>query len=326
MRLPSPLRAVAFFLVLLAAPLLNGCPSNLCLLTVNGRCEVSTCGYGQVFSNQRQTCVCAANRIPIGSGCLTQFEAKQYCGKGSFWGSHGCEPIQCRAGDILDQETEMCVPKSTIDQQAGVGPGQTLACAQGTVLVMNQGQGACVPLEQSCTRDEYYDPNARVCAKLPTCPTGFEFDPAARQCVQVAQQPGQGDNRSTVQIPPWAQATYGINNQQGSQGLCGPLARKPLTFGVLPGGSVRLVISIQLAFPGGLTDQATVQTQGIVEASNQPVTAKGAQEIQNTADGLLSGLRAQQARANPTQGHALTVKCTIVNAAPPQTVPSTGGA
>lgn len=325
MRLPVSLRATALALSLLAAPLLAGCPPGLCLVEVNGRCEVSTCGHGQVFNDQRKTCVCASNRIPVGSGCLTQYEAKQYCGKGAFWGPKGCEPIQCRAGDILEQDTEMCVPKSTIDKQAGVGPGQTLACAQGTVLVINQGQGSCVPVEQSCTRDEYYDPNARACAKLPTCPTGFEFDPVARQCIQITQQPGKGDDRSTVQIPPWAQATYGIHNGQGSQGLCGPLARKPLSFGVLPGGSVRLVISLGLNFPGGLTDNAAVQTQGIVEASGQPVTAKGAQELQATADGLLSGLRAQQAHAKPPQ-HALTVKCLIVNAAPPQTVPSTGGA
>ncbi|MCU0656209.1 MAG: hypothetical protein MUF64_13440 [Polyangiaceae bacterium] len=326
MRLPTSLRALVLAAVTLAAPLLQGCPSNVCLLTVNGRCEVSTCGHGQVFNDRRNTCVCAAGRIPVGSGCLTQFEAKQYCGKGSFWGAKGCEPIRCREGDILEQETEMCVPKSTIDKQAGVGPGQTLACAQGTVLVINQGQGSCVPVEQSCTRDEFFDPTTRACAKLPTCPTGFEFDPVARQCIQVAQQPGKGDDRSTVQIQPWAQATYGVHNGQGSQGLCGPLARKPLAFGVLPGGSVRLVISLNLGFPGGVTDGATVQTQGLVEASGQPVSAKGAQEIQGTAEGLLSGLRAQQAHANPTQGHQLTVKCLIVNAAPPQTIPSTGGA
>jgi hypothetical protein len=269
--------AALLALSLLAAPLLGGCPSNSCILTVNGRCEYSTCGHGQAFDTKRQTCVCAVGRIPVGSGCLTQYEAKQYCGKGAFWGQRGCEPIQCRPGDILDSDTEMCVPKSSIDQQAGIGPGKTLACAQGTVLVVSQGQGACVPVEQSCTRDEYFDPAARVCAKLPTCPTGFEFDPVARQCVQVTRQPGKNDDRSTVEIPTWARSTYGIDGQQGSQGLCGPLARKPLAFGVLPGGSSRLVISLSLGFPGGLTDGATVQAAGIVEASGQPVIPKGAQ-------------------------------------------------
>jgi hypothetical protein len=318
-------RAPLLALALLLAPLLSGCPSNLCLLEVNGRCEYSTCGQGQAFDNSRKTCVCAVGRMPVGSGCLTQFEAKQYCGKGAFWGQRGCEPIQCRAGDILDSDSEMCVPKSTIDQQAGVGPGKTLACAQGTVLVVSQGQGSCVPVEQSCTRDEYFDPNQRVCAKQPTCPTGFELDPVARTCIQVARQPTKDDNRATVDVVQWARATYGIENGQGSQGLCGPLARKPLVFGVMPGGSVRLVISLPMSFPSSLSDGAAIQATGVVEASGQPVTAKGAQEIQSTADQLLGGLRAQKVHTTLPQ-HNLTVKCLIVNGAAPQTVPATGGA
>jgi len=319
------MRRVLLAIALLAAPLLGGCPSNTCLLTVNGRCEYSTCGHGQAFDDRRNTCVCAVGRIPVGSGCLTQFEAKQYCGKGAFWGQRGCEPIQCRPGDILDQDSEMCVPKSSVDQQAGVGPGKTLACAAGTVLVINQGQGSCVPIEQSCNRDEFFDPSTRACAKLPVCPTGFEFDPVARTCVQVAKQPGKNDDRGTVDIVQWARSTYGVENGQGSQGLCGPLARKPLAFGVLPGGSIRLVISLSLAFPGGVSDSAGVQSAGLVEASNQPASPKGAQEIQATADGLLAGLRSQKVHATVPQ-HNLVVKCLIVNGAPPQTVPSTGGA
>ena len=39
----------------------------------------------------------------------------------------------------------------------------------------------------------------------------------------------------------------------------GPLARKPLTFGVMPGGSVRLVVSLAMSFPNGLSDAAAVQ-------------------------------------------------------------------
>lgn len=318
-------RALLLALSLLAAPLLGGCPSNFCVLTVNGRCEYSTCGQGQAFDDSRQTCVCAAGRLPVGSGCLTQFEAKQYCGKGAFWGARGCEPIQCRPGDVLDQETEMCVAKSSVDQKAGVGPGQTLACTPGTVLVVSQGQGSCVPVEQSCTRDEFFDPNTRACAKLPTCPTGFEFDTTARTCIQVAKQPGKNDDRTTVDIAQWSRSTYGIDGNQGSQGLCGPIARKPLSFGVLPGGSIRVVVSLDLQFPSAVTDSAIVAATGVVEASGQPVSAKGAQEIQTTADNLLSGLRAQKARATLPQ-HRLTVKCLIINAAPPQTVPTTGGA
>lgn len=284
----------------------------MCLLEVNGRCEYSTCGYGQAFDNQRKTCVCAAGRMPIGSGCLTQAEAKQYCGKGAFWGPRGCEPIRCNPGLVLDLESEQCVK-------------QTASCAPGTALVVNQGQSACVPVEQSCARDEFFDPNQRACAKLPTCPTGYELDTTSRSCVQVTRQPTQNDDRATTDVAQWSRANFGPEGGPGGPGLCGPLARKPLTFGVLPGGSVRLVISLSLAFPGGVTDGATVASSAIVEASGQPVTPKGAQEIQATADGLLSSLRGQKARATAPQ-HNTLVKCLIVNGAPPQAVPSTGGA
>ncbi|RYE94690.1 MAG: hypothetical protein EOO75_01305 [Myxococcales bacterium] len=318
-------RALALALLLLAAAPMAGCPSNFCLLTVNGRCEVSTCGAGQAFSDRQQRCVCEANRLPVGGACLTSVEAKQYCGKGAFWGARGCEPIQCRQGDIVDLETEMCVPKAQVDQQAGVGPGKTLACAQGTVLVVSQGQGSCVPVDQSCTRDEFFDPATRVCAKLPVCPTGAVFDQAARGCVQVSQQPAQNDNRTTVDVAQWARSTYGVDGGLGAPGLCGPLARKPLTFGVMPGGSVRLVVSLAMSFPGGLSDGAVVQATTTIEASGQPATARGAQEAQSTADGLMSSLRVQKAHTTAPQ-LSMSVKCLIVNAEPPQTVPTTGGA
>ena len=45
------LSARAFILLFAStlAPVLSGCPSNFCLLTVNGRCEMSSCGSGQHF-------------------------------------------------------------------------------------------------------------------------------------------------------------------------------------------------------------------------------------------------------------------------------------
>ncbi len=298
-------------MVALLAPGLWGCPSNLCLLTVNGQCEFSNCGHGQMFDNQRKTCTCEPGRLVIGGACLNQTEAKQYCGKGAYWGPRGCSPIVCAAGQILDLETEQCAQK-------------TAACMAGTTLVVNGGQAACVPIEQSCSRDEYYT-TGQGCQKLPTCPSGYEFDTNARTCVLVTKRPEKNDDRASVDVQAWGRANLGQEGGQGSQGICGPLAKKPLAFGVQPGGSIRVVASLSLTFPGGITDNATIQSVGIVEASNQPVTAKGAQELQAAAESLMASLRAQQGRAS-LPGYNTTVKCLITSAAPPQVIPSTGGA
>jgi hypothetical protein len=297
-------------MVALLAPGLWGCPSSFCLLTVNGQCELSNCGRGEQFDTQRQVCTCEPGRLVIGGACLNAQEAKQYCGKGAFWGPRGCAPIQCPAGQILDLETEQCGQK-------------TVACAAGTTLVVNGGQAACVPAEQSCNRDEYYSPQG--CQKLPTCPGGYEFDTTARTCVLVTKRPQKNDDRASVDVQAWGRANLGQEGGQGSQALCGPLAKKPLAFGVQPGGSIRVVANLALTFPGGLTDAATIQSIGTVEASQQPVTAKGALELQAAAEALMANLRAQQGRAS-LPGYNTTVKCLITNAAPPQVIPSTGGA
>lgn len=318
------LAALLSFAALVAStPLLSGCPSNLCLLTVNGRCELSNCGSGEVFDDRSKRCVCEAGRIAVGSSCLTQSEAKRYCGRGAFWGQRGCQPIVCNQGYVLDEATEQCVPKAAVDQAAGVAPGQTLTCAQGTVLVVSAGSSACVPIEKTCARDEYFD--GRMCAKLPPCPTGFELDPVTRQCVQVTQRPSSKDDRAVVDLATWARANYGPDGGPGSQALCGPLARKPGVFGVSPGGSMRVVIPLALSFPQGQTEGAAVMSQGLVEATGTPVTQKGALEIQAAAEEIISSLRAQRARAQPPDLR-FTVRCTIVNSAPPMVVPASGGA
>ena len=66
-------------------------------------------------------------------------------------------------------------------------------------------------------------------------------------------------------------------------------------------------------------------SSGTVEASSQPVNARGTQEIQGAAETLLSTLRSQRGKAS-VPAVSLTVRCVIVNGAAPYPVPSTGGA
>jgi hypothetical protein len=143
--------------------------------------------------------------------------------------------------------------------------------------------------------------------------------------VQVTKPPTEDGGLGTVDVMQWSRTTFGPDQGQASAGLCGPLAKKPLTFGVLPGGAARIVIQTRLSFPNGLAESAVVTTAATVEASGQPVTPHGAQEVQAAADTLVAPLRGQKARASAPQAVG-TVRCMIANGAAPISVPSTGGA
>lgn len=295
----------------------------MCLLTVNGQCKMSSCGSRESFHDTQKRCVCNQGYIPLGGQCLTQLEANKHCGKGGMFTAQGCAPIACAPGFVVDLENDTCVPKSAVDRAAGVGPGQTLGCAPGTALVVTNGQSSCVPVEQTCAKDEAW--NGSACLKVPTCPSGQDLDRQTMTCAVVSRPPTGGDAMGTVDVSQWSRSNLGVPSGPGSPGLCGPLARKPLTFGVMPGGSIRVQVSVGLDFADGTVPNVKVETAGMVEASRQPVTAGGAVEIRAAVETLVSTLRAQKARASQPRV-STQVTCMIVNAAPPVAVPSTGGA
>lgn len=301
-----------------------GCPSSMCLLTVNGVCQYSNCGDGEHFDQRTRLCTCNSDRRLIGGACRTRAQADLWCGKGATWTPTGCAARTCAPGLVLDQDSDQCVPKQAIDQAAGVAAGQTLGCAAGTVLVVSQGAGSCIPVAQSCAKDEVFD--GQACRKVPACNQGAEYDPASRQCIQVvAAPPSSNDALPTVDVAAWSRTSYGPDGGDGSSGLCGPLAKKPVAFQVLPGGSIRVKITLDLNFAQPATESGSVATVAIVDGTGQPVAAKGATEVQSAADTLFQTLRTQHARASVPHV-TTTVKCLIVNAAPPTSVPSTGGA
>jgi len=81
----------------LAATLLlaTGCPSNMCFLTVNGRCTWSSCPDGAEYDTGQRRCVCQPGRFALGGACLTPEGANRYCGKGSHFENTGCTPNRC---------------------------------------------------------------------------------------------------------------------------------------------------------------------------------------------------------------------------------------
>src|SRR6266536_2517987 len=137
--------------------LVSGCPANTCLLTVNGICKWSTCPEGSYFDSARRNCVCEANRLALGGGCLTIQAAHQYCGKGAHFENGGCAPNRCPPGLEIDQDTGNCQTPQQANQVASnmgvqVGQNQKLGCPAGEQLVVEGAQASCVPVNQTCGR------------------------------------------------------------------------------------------------------------------------------------------------------------------------------
>jgi len=255
---------------------------------------------------------------------MTKAEADAYCGKGARYENYGCVPIVCPPGQELDQNTGQCLAKQQVDQVAAnmgvqVGENEKLGCPPGLVLVVENAQTAsCVPPENACARDEVF--NGQACVKVQQCAPGWIFDAAKGTCVVVTTD----DDDYTVDLQAWTFASYGPTGGAGTPAFCSGFNKKPRTFGVMPGGSINVVVDVQVQAPGGSVGQSQVATAATVETSGSPVSAAGAAEVQQTADTLLSTLRVQRGKAKANAARTV-VRCRIVNAAPPAPVPESGG-
>ncbi|MBK6513823.1 MAG: hypothetical protein IPM79_29500 [Polyangiaceae bacterium] len=322
-----PLRSVAALAFTLGlAPWVGGCPANTCFLEIcegaNCRCSISSCQDGSSYDTRANRCRCDAGRFEIAGQCLTQREANKYCGPGYGWlasgGRGGCVKLSCRAGDTIDQRTGLCVPNQQVAQQAGVqlGQGQKLGCGPTEVLVVSGGQAACVPAASSCATDEVWSGSA--CQKTATCPTGQAYDPALGRCVPYASS--SGASGVAVDVQQWAVTTYGPPGGMGTPAFCGSLAKKPLSFGVGPGGSALVRVAVGLTFPGAEVARGGAQTSASYEATGAPVPPAAAAEVQASASALLAPLVLGGGRAS-SEAASTTVRCAIVNGSKPVVVP-----
>ena len=308
-----------------------GCFSNACLYAVcDGpycQCSVSTCGEGAAYDNRIRKCRCLPGRALVGGHCLSQEVANTYCGAGYHWQNGGCYPDQsCNPGDELDHGTGRCIRREQVNQVAShmginVGPGQKLGCPAGQKLVIDGQSAACVPLAQTCARDETW--TGTTCAKTaPACAEGATWDAAHGKCVTFAKEnPAEG---LAVNVGQWTASNYGPDGGNGTASFCNAFARKPWSFGVNEGSTAVVRVGVRLLFPELQIPRATVTTLAVFAGSGNPVPGKGAAEVEAAARAAMAPLVAQGGRASATIA-ATTVKCIIVNAARPVPVPATGG-
>jgi hypothetical protein len=307
-----------------------GCWTNSCLLTVcDGpycRCSVATCGDGASYDSRIGQCRCRPGRALVGGHCLSPRVANAYCGHGYSFQNGGCYLNQCRPGDELDHATGLCIPREQVNQVASnmgvnVGAGQKLGCPEGQKLVIDGPNAACVPLAQTCARDETFDGNACV-KRVETCPTGAAWDAGQGKCVEFAKEsPSEG---LAVNVTQWALANYGPDGGNGHAAFCNAFTKKPWSFGVNEGSTAMVRVAVTASFPDGEIARGTVRTAATFAASGTPLLPKGAAEVQAAAQTVLAPLVEQGGRA-AVNSVTTTVKCAVVNAARPQAVPATGG-
>jgi hypothetical protein len=251
--------------------------------------------------------------------------ANQYCGKGAHFENGGCAPNRCPPGLAIDQDTGYCITPQQATQVASnmgvqVGQNQKLGCPAGEQLVVEGREAACVPLQQTCGRDEVWD--GRACRKATQCPPGSSYDPQGNSCIKFTTGPEASEY--TVDLSTWVRASYGPEGGQGTSGFCGAFNKHPLAFGVRAGASMRVKVAVQIQVPEQKVARATATTIALTDPGGQPVPAKGAAEVQQAAQGTLGSLVAGGGKSNLASA-TTTVSCQVVNSSAPTAVTVTGG-
>ncbi len=305
------------------ALVLPACPANTCFLTIcdgkDCRCSVSSCIDGAAYDVKQKRCRCVKGYYSVRGQCLSQSAANAFCGKAyTYVQGRGCVKNSCKPGDFLDESSGWCIPKDQIAKN--VPAGQTLGCKPGEQLVVEGGQAACVPIAQSCARDETW--SGTQCVKVQECPTGAIFDTALNQCVTYAK--GGGDSEAQIDVQQWVYSNYGPPGGPGAPGFCASFAKKPWAFGITAGNTAIVRVTVNASFTDREVAKGQVASISVFDQSGNAVPQRGATEVDSGVKSTFSALVAGGGRASTTNA-TTTVKCPVTNLAAPEPVPATGG-
>jgi hypothetical protein len=131
-------------------------------------------------------------------------------------------------------------------------------------------------------------------------------------------------NQYTVDLATWVRTSYGPDGGEGTSTFCGAFNKHPIAFAVPAKATMRVRIAIRVDVPGGEVTSATVATVPTKDTGGQPVSTKGAAEVQQAAQTTLASLVAGGGKSS-AETAGTTVTCTIVNSSAPSAVTVSGG-
>jgi hypothetical protein len=192
---------------------------------------------------------CAAHTFPLAGACVSEDDARAYCGKVATPEAGGCAPSSCPAGDPLDLASGECVPRLKLRKLAATRnvdrvDDAVLGCAKdGAALSVEGSNVACIPRKAQCGRGAHWSDDR--CHPDPACPPGSVPDRAGT-CVGVSHREN-GEN--VLDVGTWIRAVVGPDGGEGTAAICGPIVARPWLAGVVAHGNAVLEVEVDMVFP-----------------------------------------------------------------------------
>jgi hypothetical protein len=274
-----------------------------CAMTAAGVPRCSACQLNAEYDDETGLCACVQGYFPFDGACVTAEAASKSCGPGYEFQGGGCVQHHCAKNEVVNSQGQ-CIVRQ--DQQLAKAQGielkkdEAVGCPKNFVMISNDSGSdvACVPIEMTCGKGTKW--NGQTCAVV-TCPAGSVVD-AAGQCQAISQ-----GNEIHVKD----KLTIAINTS-----VCSELAKHPASFGVNPGQSRVLRVSVSVDIPNQEVSMMTVREYHVFDmANNSELTvqtfAEGHGIVEKSiSDHVISGLKALGGRSSElmTTGEGV---CTI---------------
>ena len=237
------------------------------------RCIELTCPPSSTPTDDG-SCACGGGAAALFGGCVAPSQGKRYCGASSRFEEGTCVARPCEADFELDRASGVCLPPGSVRQLATHSMGiplyedETIACADGEVLILRETQGYCVKAEDSCPRGTRF--HEGKCAPARACGAGEVLDESTERCVRVLT-PFEGSH--VVDVGTWARLALGADGGPGTNALCAALRDDARAFVSVNGSSASVAIGVELRFPGN--DVTEVQATLTVTEARTGATFAG---------------------------------------------------